>query len=210
MNERPLRLLHVGCGQRSRLGPPPPFTAPQWEEVRLDIDSGVEPDILASITDMGVIPSGSFDAVLSAHNLEHLYAHEVPLALAEFRRVLSAQGFAVITVPDLKRVAEWVANDRLFDVAYVAPVGPVSPVDILWGYRPALAGGNHYMAHRSGFTAKTLEQALREVGFLSVSVRPDPHWAVWAVASLQDVDQAATEALAATLAGSPDSGAAPV
>ena len=32
---------------------------------------------------MQVIADGEFDAVYSSHNVEHLYPHEVPLALRE-------------------------------------------------------------------------------------------------------------------------------
>ncbi len=206
MNERPLRVLHVGCGPKKPDRLPPPFNAPPWQEVRLDIDAGVGPDVLASMTDMGVIPPSSFDAVLSSHNIEHLYPHEVPLALAEFTRVLTPQGFVVITLPDLRRIAEWILADRLFEMAYISPAGPIFPFDILYGFRPALAAGNLYMAHRCGFTAASLERALREAGFASVTVRSDGCWSLWAVASVQAVDQAATGLLADTLISGTDDG----
>ena len=210
MNEHPLRVLHVGCGPKKPGKLPPPFNAPPWQEVRLDIDADVAPDLLASMTDMGMIPSASFDAILSSHNIEHLYPHEVPLALAEFMRVLTPQGFALITLPDLRRVAQWILDERLFDLAYVSPAGPVAPIDILYGFRPALASGNHYMAHRCGFTAGSLEHTLRQAGFASVSVRTDANWSLWAVASMQAVDQQATEFLADTLVGGRDDSRAAV
>ena len=43
----------------------------------------------------------SVDAVFSSHNIEHLYPHEVPLALKEFMRVLKPDGFVLMTCPDL-------------------------------------------------------------------------------------------------------------
>ncbi len=196
MNERPLRVLHVGCGPRTPKPLPPPFNAPPWSEVRLDIDPSVAPDIVASITDMGPVPAGSFDAILSSHNLEHLYPHQVPVALGEFLRVLGPEGFAVITLPDLQQVAEWILDDRLLDQAYVSAGGPVHPIDILYGFRPAVAAGNLHMAHRGGFTASALEQSLLRAGFASVDVRRDGHWSLWAVASKREEDQAATAFLA--------------
>ena len=36
------------------------------------------------MTDMSMVDSAAVDAVWSSHNLEHLYAHEVPVALGEF------------------------------------------------------------------------------------------------------------------------------
>ena len=134
-------LLHVGCGVAdARKLPPAHFTPGEWREVRLDIDPTVAPDIIASITDMAVVDSGSVDAVWSAHNVEHLFAHEVPLALAEFRRVLRPGGFALITLPDLQRIAELVAQDRLADPAYISPAGPIAPLDMLYGFGRAIAG----------------------------------------------------------------------
>jgi SAM-dependent methyltransferase len=200
MSAESLRVLHVGCGRNTHADLPPPFNGPPWQEVRLDIDRSMAPDIVASITNMAGIASASFDAVWSSHSIEHLYAHEVPQALAEFVRILSPKGFAVIQVPDLETVAEAVIGGRLLVPAYVAPAGAVAPLDILFGYRPALAAGNHYMAHRTGFTAASLRQVLLEAGFASVAVRRDGSWAVCAVASRSIEDSAATEFMADNLA----------
>lgn len=178
-------LLHVGCGVADPRKLPPAFFAPdEWREVRLDIDPGVRPDIVGSITDMAMVDSACFDAVWSAHNLEHLFAHEVPLALAEFRRVLRPGGFALITLPDLQRAAELIAQDRLAEPAYVSPAGPIAPLDMLFGHGAAIAMGNHFMAHRTGFTARTLEAALVAARFDSVRVVRDEHYALWATATV--------------------------
>ena len=176
-------VLHVGCGMADPRKLPTAFFEPgAWREVRLDIDPGVAPDIVATITDMGVVESGGVDAVWSAHNLEHLFAHEVPLALAEFRRVLRPEGFALITVPDLQQAAELVAQDRLAEAAYISPAGPIAPLDMLYGHGAAIAAGNHFMGHRTGFTARTLEIALRQAGFGLVRVIRDNAFALWATA----------------------------
>ena len=132
--------------------------------MRLDIDAAVEPDVLGSMTDMSAVATGSVDAVVSSHNIEHLYPHEVPLALAEFRRVLRDDGYAVITCPDLQSVAALVAQDRLTEPAYFSPAGPIAPLDILYGHRAAMARGNLFMAHRCGFTRDSLAAALISAG----------------------------------------------
>ena len=178
-------LLHVGCGVADPRKLPPAFFAPgEWREVRLDLDPGVAPDILASITDMTAVGTATFDAVWSAHNLEHLFAHEVPLALREFRRVLRPGGFALITLPDLQRVAELVAQDRLAEPAYLSPAGPIAPLDMQYGHGAAIAAGNHFMAHRTGFTARSLEAALVAARFDSVRVTRDDGYALWATATV--------------------------
>lgn len=200
MTQGPFRLLHVGCGRKTRTDLVPPFNQPPWEEIRLDIDPAMEPDIVASITDMNAVAEASMHGLWSAHNLEHLHPHEVERALGEFRRVLVPNGFAVITTPDLQMVAEAIAAGGLMDTAYVAPAGPVAPIDMLYGFRPALADGQLQMAHRTGFTAASLETALLRAGFAATAVRPDNFWAIWAVASRSGEDAQRVRDLAEDLA----------
>ncbi len=177
--------LHVGCGAKRQDRTTPEFARPGWRELRLDIDARVEPDIVASMTDMAAVATGSVDALFSSHNLEHLYAHEVPVALREFCRVLKDDGFAVVTCPDLQAAAELIAADRLLEPVYRSPAGPVTPFDILYGFRPELARGNHHMAHRSGFTLSVLRGTLLGCGFARVAGlrRPAPFFELWTVAS---------------------------
>ena len=180
----PIRqILHVGCGAPAQGKLHPAFAGPGWGEVRLDIDPSVAPDIVASITDMAPIKSGTMQALYSSHNLEHLAAHEVPLALAEFARVLSPDGIALITVPDLQSVAELVATGNLTDQAYMSPLGPIAPLDILYGFRPAIAQGNDFMGHRTGFTDRSLLMALMAAGFGDAVVqRSTGSFSLWAIA----------------------------
>ncbi|MBP9183284.1 MAG: class I SAM-dependent methyltransferase [Fuscovulum sp.] len=175
------RVLHVGCGTAhpDKL-PEAFFPRGAWKEVRLDIDPDVAPDIVASITDMAVVPDASVDAVWSAHNLEHLWSHEVPLALAEFLRVLRPGGFALVTMPDLQQIAALVAEGNLEGIAYQSALGPISALDMLYGFRPALAEGNAFMGHRTGFTAGTLAGHLQRAGFCDVRVQRDGGYALWA------------------------------
>jgi predicted O-linked N-acetylglucosamine transferase (SPINDLY family) len=166
-------VLHVGCGVYDRSKLPPLFRQPGWREIRLDIDPDVRPDLVASIIDMGIISDGLVDAVYSSHNIEHLYPHEVPLALQEMRRVLKPTGFTFIRLPDLQEVARHVIEDRLEDPLYISPMGPISPLDILYGHRPSLASGNVFMAHRTGFTGGTLGSSLIKAGFAAAVVQRD-------------------------------------
>jgi predicted SAM-dependent methyltransferase len=117
-------------------------------------------------------------------HIEHLYPHEVPIALKEFVRVLKPDGFAVITCPDLQSVCALIAEDKLTETAYTSSAGPIAPIDILYGYRPSLAKGNLFMAHRCGFTKKVLVQTLRAAGFASVAAMVRvKSFDLWAVAS---------------------------
>ena len=176
------RVLHVGCGPLAAEKLHESFRGDDWIEVRLDINPGAHPDIVASITDMSVIPSGSFDALYSSHNLEHLAPHELPAALEEFCRVLKPAGFALITLPDLQQAAEYIAAGRAEETVFMTNKGPITPLDMLYGFRPFLAA-NPFMAHRFGYTAATLEKALRDAGFLHVCVERDGEFNLWAVVS---------------------------
>ena len=176
------RVLHVGCGPLAAEKLHESFRGADWIEVRLDINPAAHPDIVASITDMSVIPSASFDALYSSHNLEHLEAHELPAALNEFYRVLKPEGYALITLPDLQQAAEAIAAGRAEEPVFMTNKGPITPLDILYGFRPFLAA-NPFMAHRFGYTAATLEKALQNAGFLHVSVERDEEFALWAIVS---------------------------
>jgi ubiquinone/menaquinone biosynthesis C-methylase UbiE len=192
-------LLHVGCGAKNRMQTTPGFRGDGWDEIRLDIDPAVRPDIVGTMTDMSGVPDSRCDALFSSHNIEHLYAHEVPLALREFRRVLKPGGFAVITCPDQQSICAEVAEDRLTQTAYQSPAGPIAPIDMLYGLRSALARGNLYMAHRSGFTLKVLVATLRQAGFERVAARRRvaPHYDLWALATAAPLDEVALRDLAA-------------
>ena len=161
--------LHVGCGPKRKDRTTRGFNTPDWHEIRLDIDPSVSPDVIGTMTDMSAVASESVDAIYSSHNIEHLYPHEVPLALTEFLRVLKPDGFFVVTCPDLQSVCALIAEDKLTEAAYTSPAGPIAPLDILYGHRPAMAKGNLYMAHRCGFTQKVLDVTLRASGFKTVA-----------------------------------------
>jgi hypothetical protein len=189
--------LHVGCGSNSKQHTTAAFAGSSWRELRLDIDQAVHPDIVGTMTNMVAVADQSVDAIFSSHNIEHLYAHEIPLALREFLRVLKSDGFAVITCPDLQSVAVLVAQDKLTEPAYISPQGPIAPLDILYGFRPSMAAGNLYMAHRHGFTEKTLVNTLIGGGFPSVVSRRRPlAFDLWAVAAKSAMPEATLRALA--------------
>lgn len=192
--------LHVGCGAKRKDRTTREFARPEWTEVRLDIDPGVGPDVIGSMTDMSSVAAASMDAVYSAHNIEHLYPHEVPRALAEFARVLRDDGVLVVTCPDLQSVCRLVAADRLTEPAASSPAGPISPLDMLYGHRPSLAQGNLFMAHRCGFTKKVLVATLQAAGFPAVAsmARAQPPFLdLWAVASRKPRSEAEMRTLAA-------------
>lgn len=139
-------VLHVGCG-----------TAPinefleGYKEIRMDIDPSCNPDIVASLTDMGDI--GQFDAIYGSHVLEHFAPHDVKKVLSECHRVLKPGGIVVIIVPNLYHVRP------TRDVVYESPAGPITGLDMFYG-KESLIADNPWMAHKTGFVAATLKEAL--------------------------------------------------
>lgn len=194
-------VLHVGPGHRRNGAKlPAGLQAPGWRELRLDIDPANEPDILGSTLDMSALANESVDAIYSAHNIEHVYSHEVPQVLAEFLRVLTPEGFVVVTCPDLQTVCALIAQDKLTEPAYQSPAGPVSPLDMLYGYGPALAAGESYMAHKGGFTLKSLTAALQKAGFAgSAGKRRAAGLDLWLVASKSPLPEGQLRELAAQM-----------
>ena len=156
--------LNVGCG---------PIDSPKirgfdnddWKEIRLDIDEGVNPDIVGTLTDMKLVETASVDAVHSAYNIDHIYPHEVPIALAEFYRVLKEDGIVYIRCPDIQLISEAVINDQLLETLYESPAGPISPIDIIYGNRQEIVEGNEYIAKKCGFTYSVLNMAFCEAVF---------------------------------------------
>lgn len=188
--------LHVGCGPKC--ADRTPFAGLGWDEIRLDIDPAVQPDVVGTMLDMAAVDTASVDAVFSSHNIEHLYPHEVPLALAEFQRVLAPGGFALITCPDLQSVAALIAANKLLEPAYTSPAGAIAPLDILYGHRPPMAAGNLYMAHRCGFTRDVLVATLQQAGFAQVAATQRSQvFDLWALATRQPWPDDALKAAAA-------------
>ena len=157
-------LLNVGCGW-SNISQLKGFNNDNWKEIRLDIDSAVKPDVVGSSTDMSLIETASVDAVYSSYNLDHIYAHEVPIALKEFYRVLNKDGIAVVKCPDIQTVCELIAQDKLLELLYESPLGPIYPIDVIYGHRWYLKNGNEYMAKKVGFTYSALDASFAEAGF---------------------------------------------
>jgi SAM-dependent methyltransferase len=156
--------LHVGCGPQKK-SQIQGFNKDSWKEIRFDIDINVNPDIVGTLTDMKSVETGSVDAVYSSHNIEHIFPHEVPIALKEFYRVLKEDGIVVITCPDLQSAGEAIAQDKLFESLYESTMGSVTAFDILYGHRKTTADGNVFMIHKGGFTYSSLNSSFFKAGF---------------------------------------------
>jgi SAM-dependent methyltransferase len=180
-------LLNLGSGPKSAVHDKEEFSRLGWREIRVDIDPGCKPDVIASVTDLSSIEEESIDVVFSSHAIEHLYDHEVSIALGEITRVLKPEGLALITCPDIKLVAQAVAENDLDVVLYQSPSGPITALDALYGHRSSILQGHHYMQHRTGFSADTIGRRFLSHGFREVRVVHGGFLDLWALASKSQV-----------------------
>jgi len=195
---RPKLLVNLGSGPKAAAWLPSFFA--DWREMRVDADPTASPDLLADITDLSAIESGSVDAVWMSHCLEHLYLHQVGKTVTEIHRILADDGFLCLIVPDLQSLAEYVAGDRLHEVVYQSPAGPVTAHDIVFGYGPFLARDRTGMAHRCGFTPTLLASKLREAPFAEIVLQRRPGYELAAIACKRaPASEAERQALMAAL-----------
>lgn len=188
--------LNVGAGPRNNGSVlPPVFRTSQWKEIRLDIDPATEPDVFGTMLDMSAVPDESVDAIYSSHTIEHLYPNEIPLAMKEFLRVLKPDAFAIITCPDLQAAAQMIAEDKMLDVAYSSPCGPVTAFDMVYSHRQFTGRDNPHMAHHCGFTLTVLLGTLRENGF-QVSAGKRKTFDLWVVAAKTPMSDESAKELA--------------
>lgn len=155
-------VFNLGCG--TTLDALPAYFA-DWQEVRVDVDEDAQPDIVADITDLSSIGDGTADAVWASHCIEHLYQHQIEIALRGIARILKADGILVMLVPDLQAIASHILGDKMHEAVYQSPAGPITAHDMVYGHGASIESGKFYMAHRSGFTPTLAATRLKTAGF---------------------------------------------
>lgn len=162
------KVLNVG-GNNKAISLPPQYAG--FEHLLLDIDPRGAPDIVMDARNLASLDAGQFDAIYCSHNLEHYYRHDVRTVLAGFLHVLKDGGFAHLRVPDLQEVMRVTVERGLDvdDVLYQSPAGPIMVLDVLYGYHAEIEqSGQDFFAHKTGFTKRSLTNALQEAGFSMV------------------------------------------
>lgn len=184
------KLLNVGGNNKSLLLPE---CYDDYEHLLLDIDPRGEPDILCDARELSKLPEAQFDTIYCSHNLEHYYRHDVRKVLEGFLHVLKDSGFAHIKVPDINAVMRTTIEKNLDidDVLYTSSAGPIMVSDVIYGYSVEIENsGNDFFAHKTGFTAKSLVDALANAGFAYVYTCCDyDNFEIVAIALKQAPDQ---------------------
>ena len=161
------KVLNVGGNSKEI---PIPAHYDGWDHHLLDIDPRGNPDVLCDARKLTTLPSATYDGIYCSHNLEHYHAHEVQNVLKGFLHVLKPNGFAEIRVPDMDGLFRTVVarNLDIDDVIYVSRAGPILVRDMIYGFGVEIErSGQDFFSHRTGFTPKSLRQALTEAGFRS-------------------------------------------
>lgn len=164
-------ILNAGCGASTIKDAIFANDLQDYKEVRLDIDNTYNPDIVADITDLSGIDATSFDVVYTSHIIEHLDFYKVMPTIKDLLRITKLGGFVRIVVPNLKSIANDLAKGNLLDPVYLSPSGPISPIDILFGYRASIQRHNEFMRHKCGFTKESFEKMFAEAGIEDYTVQ---------------------------------------
>ena len=164
-----MKLLNVGGNDKNiRL----PHEYEEFDQLLLDIDPAVNPDVLCDARQMrSKLSADQFDVVYCSHNLEHYYEHDVMKVLQSFWHVLKDGGMLNLRVPDIGAVMRSVADKNLDidDVLYQSPAGPIRVLDVLYGWSEQIErSGVDFFAHKTGFTVKSLTVKVQRAGFVDV------------------------------------------
>jgi hypothetical protein len=164
-NSAQRKVLNVG-GSTKLIPIPDRYTG--WVHHLLDIDARRGADIVCDARKLGELAQSTYDAVYCSHNLEHYYAHHVPIVLLGFHHVLKPDGFVELRVPDLLMVMELVVAKKLEldEKLYDSPAGPISVRDVIYGWGKEIEeSGLDFFSHKTGFSPKLLLRLLGQSGF---------------------------------------------
>lgn len=135
--------LHLGSGKRYIPG-----------FVHIDAVDYPHIDHVATIDNLSFIQDESVDLIYNCHVLEHFKRRDVARVLHEWFRVLKPGGKLRTSVPDFEAICRiYIQSQDLGSV-----IGP------LFGRQDYL-----YNIHYNVFDFKSLEKALKNVGFVSIS-----------------------------------------
>lgn len=118
----------------------------------VDIDPKQNPDFVADMLDMHVIPDASCDEVMATAVLEHVDWPNGFKALAEMTRILKPGGVLKICVPDMGALSRMILNGGS-DFHVLALIYGVGGID------------NPFEAHRYGYTSGMLLDILQVLGY---------------------------------------------
>jgi hypothetical protein len=156
------RRLNLGCGYDIRPG-----------YLNVDFVERHGPDLLADVTSLPMLPTGWFEEIVANDVLEHIERTRTDAVLAEWARLLAADGRLQLRVPSLLHLA----------MLLIAPENRGADrasqlIHLLFGTQ-AYTGDYHL----TSFTAATLERHLAVAGLIAHGVGMRDGWMFEVLAS---------------------------
>jgi predicted SAM-dependent methyltransferase len=144
------RRLNLGCGWDIRDG-----------YLNVDLHERHNPDLIANVLDLSMLPSDWFEEIVAQDILEHVERSKVEIALREWARLLSPGGVLEVRVPSLEMLFKMLAQPNNRPAEEAAKI-----IHLMYGTQ-AYTGDYHL----AGFTAAVLEKHLNDVGLLVCKAR---------------------------------------
>lgn len=139
----PLKNLKINLGSGQR-----PFSE---RFINVDIEDRWHPHVVADGANMPMFPDESAKLIVLSHTLEHYGCNEGNGMLAECYRILQPGGSLIVSVPELKALADGWRKGRINDETYI--------INIYGAYM-----GSEADRHKFGFTPQTLSKTLESIG----------------------------------------------
>jgi predicted SAM-dependent methyltransferase len=160
MNEK----LYVGCGPLPIHHQHLQIIDDSWVLIDLYVE---DPRIVKMDACKLEYADNSIEKIYSSHLLEHIEFRKVPVVLKEWFRALKKGGELILNVPNL----EWVSEQLCLacqDKTLESPIfnSEEKIIEIFVGNQD-----HEGEFHRSGFTKRTLESILKDVGFLHIEIK---------------------------------------
>jgi hypothetical protein len=165
------RRLNLGCGFDHRDG-----------YLNVDFQDRHEPDLVADVRQLSMLPTGGYTELLAIDVLEHLPRSATPACLDEWARLLEPGGHIELQVPDV------VACGRLL-CARDTVAAHQQLIHQLWGTQ-AYTGDFHL----AGFTDLLLVSELSRAGFHRIHLETRDGWML--VATAEKIGDVAADPLA--------------
>ncbi len=147
------------------------FPEKEWHEIRVDMSETANPDIVSSLAHIEPLPDASVDGVWIGHVLQRATFSDAQKIIQEALRIMKDNAIILAAVPDMQLGATYIARGEVEQELYHAPAGPVTPADMIFGFRKFIEKGDNSRIHRSGYTAETLPNMMRSLGICNMQVR---------------------------------------
>lgn len=153
-------LLNLGAGGHAA----PDDVRGDLREIQVDISAPA--DVIADLRELP-FDDDHAAAVYCAHVIEHFEECHLVDLVREWRRVLKPGGTLRVRCPDVQSAAQFIAQNGVDAVAYVAGGGmAIRGQDIIFGYAPFFETFGDPMRHRVAFDIRKLANVLHEAGFI--------------------------------------------